>query len=196
MARKSVLGFTLIELMIVVAIIGILAALSIPTFVRFQLRTKAAEVRTVLPALATAERSYYGEYGGFVSVALQPSSSGAGPIASTKRSWPVCATPVTTASPGHCVIGFSPEGPTYYDYAVAVPNGIPQNRFMADAASDIDGDGTRNIWGMDQPPLQAAPGVGSGLLGLNGCTNVLTPASIVLVGQVGPCSLGFGTSVF
>ena len=54
-------GFTLIELMIVVAIIGILAAIAIPNFVKFQARSKQGEVKTNLKSLFTAEKSYYAE---------------------------------------------------------------------------------------------------------------------------------------
>ena len=54
-------GFTLIELMIVVAIIGILAAIAIPNFIRFQARSKQSEAKTNLKALFTAQKSFFGE---------------------------------------------------------------------------------------------------------------------------------------
>jgi type IV pilus assembly protein PilA len=53
--KKQSKGFTLIELMIVVAIIGILAAIAIPNFMRYQLRAKASERKTNLEAIFKSE---------------------------------------------------------------------------------------------------------------------------------------------
>jgi len=56
-------GFTLIELMIVVAIIGILAAIAIPNFLKYQAKSRQSEARTNLGGVFVAQTSFYGEQG-------------------------------------------------------------------------------------------------------------------------------------
>jgi len=55
MSKKA---FTLIELMIVVAIIGILAAIAVPNFVKFQCRSKQSEAKGNLKAMYVSQESY------------------------------------------------------------------------------------------------------------------------------------------
>jgi type IV pilus assembly protein PilA len=62
-------GFTLIELMIVVAIIGILAAIAIPNFLRFQARAKQSEAKQNLGAIFTAYNTYIADNNTFPSAA-------------------------------------------------------------------------------------------------------------------------------
>jgi type IV pilus assembly protein PilA len=59
---KNKKGFTLIELMIVVAIIGILAAIAIPNFMTYQCKAKQSEAKSILGAIRTAQEAYYAEY--------------------------------------------------------------------------------------------------------------------------------------
>ena len=69
---KGQKGFTLIELMIVVAIIGILAAIAIPNFLLYQLKSRQSEAKTNLQAIKTSEVSFQAERGCYVGIRAEP----------------------------------------------------------------------------------------------------------------------------
>jgi len=122
--RNNQKGFTLIELMIVVAIIGILAAIAIPNYLNYQLKAKTAEAKTNLGGIKTALESYRAEQDKYLGCSANP---GAVPAAA-KSAW-------DTTKSGWGDIGFVPAGSVYYQYAVS--GAI--SAFSATATGDLDG---------------------------------------------------------
>jgi len=66
MLRRNQKGFTLVELMIVVIIVGILAAVAIPMYQGATERAKASEAVAALGTIRGAMRVYYAEHGTYV----------------------------------------------------------------------------------------------------------------------------------
>lgn len=60
--KKNMKGFTLIELMIVVAIIGVLAAIAIPNFMNYQCKAKQTEAKRNLGTIKTQQYAYRAEW--------------------------------------------------------------------------------------------------------------------------------------
>lgn len=60
--KRSMSGFTLVELMVVVAIIGILSAIAIPNFKKYQAKSKTSEAKIRLASLYMAETSALTDY--------------------------------------------------------------------------------------------------------------------------------------
>lgn len=67
--RKDRKGFTLIELMIVVAIIGILAAVAIPAYGNYTRKAKVTEVTNAMGAVSNAIIEYYQDKGEYPNLA-------------------------------------------------------------------------------------------------------------------------------
>jgi type IV pilus assembly protein PilA len=175
-------GFTLIELMIVVAIIGILAAIAIPNFLRFQLKAKSSEGKTNLAAIRTAEESYFAEYGNYISALPSPPTASMAPY----NQKTVFSDAV--ANQGFDIIGWSPEGMVYFNYSVEI--NAAADGFTAGAGADIDNDGTPQVWGYRKTGSAAVAGQDHGALGQ------CTVAGIGADEVVKACDTVSGNSVF
>jgi len=67
MKRSAQAGFTLVELMIVVAIVGILAAIAIPNYQKYQAKSRTTEGKLYLASVYTAEKTFQIEYSSYTA---------------------------------------------------------------------------------------------------------------------------------
>jgi type IV pilus assembly protein PilA len=185
-------GFTLIELMIVVAIVGVLAAVAIPAFLNYQLRSKATESLTNLQAIGKAEEAYYAEYGIYVSASTPVPAT----VPGTRKA------PWSAGGTNFRVLGWEPEGAVYYQYVISADDagsGAGLRRYTAEAASDLDGDGEHSYFGYVKPAYGQATGL-PGVLPGTTCeaTGVFNPSSGAKNAQAtaGPCDNASGRGRF
>jgi Tfp pilus assembly protein PilE len=172
------LAFTLLDLMITLAIVGVLAAIAIPALDRFRMRATSAEAGLNLAAIHRAEDVWFSEFGYYIAAPASPASS-----RGADRQ------PFVDAG-GFASLGWSPEGEVYFQYAVAID--AVAVAYTADAAADLDEDGVPQVWGYVHPDA-----FGVSVRGALSCTGVWTrsagPSGMNLVG---PCGFADGRSEF
>ena len=119
-------GFTLIELAMVLAVIGILVSLAVPGYRAILLRARASEARTALQGIADAELRYFRDLHRFLACAPSPAAV---PQGTSIR--------FDAAAPGWSDLGVSMQGAVRYRYQVSLDGPT----FLAIAQGDLDGDG-------------------------------------------------------
>jgi prepilin-type N-terminal cleavage/methylation domain-containing protein len=130
--KKQLRGFTLIELMIVVAIIGILAAVAIPAFMDYMKKSKATEATVQLNKLGKNSKAHY-----IANATYLVASSDTPPAAPA-----TCGTRMTGAwtDSAWMQLDFQVDEPSLFQYNYV---GAATNSASATAVGDLDCDNTK-----------------------------------------------------
>ncbi|HXW86419.1 MAG TPA: prepilin-type N-terminal cleavage/methylation domain-containing protein [Candidatus Bathyarchaeia archaeon] len=142
-------GFTLIELMIVIAIMALLAMMAVPSFTRFLAKAKRAEAYMHLSAIYMAQKAYWAEHGTYSATLLGANGVGWKPEGYKGGG---------AQENFYYTYGFGggSEGSGYFTGKLTTPaSNLSMSRaddkgFIAVAAGDIDGDGKPDILTIDE----------------------------------------------
>lgn len=150
MRKGAQRGFTLIELMVAVAIIGILSSIAIPSFSRMQLRARAAERVMLMGAIHRAMDEYwvrdgrfpYDDGAGYTLLYLMYDQPNTTPT-TAKRPW---RTTALNSLDHWNLLSLGVEGGVYYSYG-GYAYKLGRNRvYVIYAYGDLDGDRAQNRW--------------------------------------------------
>jgi len=140
--KLSERGFTLIELMIVVAIIAFLALIAIPNYFKFVARSKRAEAQVNLASLYAAEKAYWIDHDEYTNDLTELGWKPEGKIHYTYG---------FGGAPGVNYL----KGKLEADLTAFSNSRADKNSFVAVAIADIDGDGVSDVLRInDQKDLQ------------------------------------------